>query len=68
MSYDELDLQWLITFYVLAIVGHLKNVSPTFGQMSNRITNVEVTNVTPTIANTIVMRSAFTQDKWHFNY
>ena len=68
MSFDEFDLQWLITFYVLAKVDHLKNVSPTFAQMPNRITNVEVTNVTPTIANTIVMRSAFTQDKWHFNY
>jgi hypothetical protein len=40
--------------YVLAMVGHLKNVSPTFAQMPNRITNVEFTTVSPTIANTML--------------
>ncbi|MDX1941619.1 MAG: hypothetical protein SFU99_13760 [Saprospiraceae bacterium] len=40
--------------YVLAMVGHLKNVSPTFTQMPNRITNVEFTTVSPTIANTML--------------
>ena len=44
----------LITFYVLAMVGHLKNVSPTFAQMPDRITNVEFTTVSPTIANTML--------------
>jgi hypothetical protein len=37
--------------YVLAMVGHLKIVSPTFAQMPDRITNVEFTTVSPTIAN-----------------
>jgi hypothetical protein len=36
------------------MVGHLKNVSPTFAQMVNRITNVELTTVSPTIANTML--------------
>jgi hypothetical protein len=40
--------------YVLAMVGHLKNVSPIFAQMPNRITNVEFTTVSPTIANTML--------------
>lgn len=40
--------------YVLAMVGHLKNVCPTFAQMPNRITNVEFTTVNPTIANTML--------------
>jgi hypothetical protein len=40
--------------YVLAMVGHLKNVSPTFTQMPDRITNVEFTTVIPTIANTML--------------
>jgi hypothetical protein len=43
-----------LTVYVLAMVGHLKNVSPTFAQMPNRITNVEFTTVSPTIANTML--------------
>jgi len=34
--------------------GHLKNVIPRFGQMLNRITNVELTNVSPTIADTML--------------
>ena len=42
------------TFYVLAMVGHLKNVRPAFAQMPNRITNVEFTSVSPTIANTVL--------------
>jgi hypothetical protein len=42
------------TFYVLAMVGHLKNVSPTFAQMPDRSTNVEFTTVSPTIANTML--------------
>jgi hypothetical protein len=37
------------TVYGLAMVGHLKNVSPTFAQKPNRITNVAYT-VSPTIA------------------
>jgi hypothetical protein len=40
--------------YVLAMVGHLKNVSPTFAQMPNRNTNVEFITVCPTIANTML--------------
>ena len=40
---------------VLAMVGHLKNVSPTFAQMPDRITNVEFTTVSPTIANTMLV-------------
>jgi hypothetical protein len=42
------------TVFVLAMVGHLENVSPTFEQMPNRITNVEFTTVSPTIANTML--------------
>jgi hypothetical protein len=34
----------------LAMVGHLKTVSPTFAQKPNRIANVEFTTVCPTIA------------------
>ncbi|MCO5234264.1 MAG: hypothetical protein M9888_11075 [Chitinophagales bacterium] len=44
-----------ITVYVLAMVGHLKNVSPTFAQMPNRITNVEFATVSPAIANTMLL-------------
>jgi hypothetical protein len=40
--------------YVLAMVGHLKNVSPTFAQMPNRFTKVEFTTFSPTIANTML--------------
>jgi hypothetical protein len=40
---------WL-TVNGLAMVGHLENVSPTFAQMPDRITNVESTTVCPTIA------------------
>jgi hypothetical protein len=40
--------------YVLAKVGHLKYVSPTFAQMPNRSTDVEFTTVSPTIANTML--------------
>jgi hypothetical protein len=40
--------------YVLAMVGHLKNVSPTFAQMPNSSTNVEFIPVSPTIANTML--------------
>jgi len=43
-----------ITVYVLAMVGRLKNVSPTFAQMPDRITNVDFTTVSPTIANTML--------------
>jgi hypothetical protein len=45
------DEKWQPTVYVLAMVGHLKIVSPKFAQMPNRITNVEFTTVSPTIAN-----------------
>ena len=43
-----------LTVYVLAMVGNLKNVSPTFAQMPNRITNVEFTTFSPNIANTML--------------
>jgi len=36
------------------MVGHLRNISPTFAQMLDRITNVEFTTVSPTIANTML--------------
>jgi hypothetical protein len=36
------------------MVGLLKNVSPTFAQKPNRITNVEFTTVSPTIANAML--------------
>jgi len=39
-----------ITVNGLAMVGHLKTVSPTLAQKPNRITNVEFTTVCPTIA------------------
>jgi hypothetical protein len=45
--------------YVLAMVGHLKNVSSTLAQMPNRITNVEFTTVSPTIANTMLAVRCF---------
>jgi hypothetical protein len=37
------------------MVGHLENISSTFAQMPNRITNVEFTTVSPTIANTMLV-------------
>jgi len=37
------------------MVGHLKNISPTFKQMPNRNTKVEFTTVSPTIANTMLV-------------
>ena len=40
--------------YVWAMVGHLKNVSPIFAQITNRSTNIEFTTVIPTIANTML--------------
>lgn len=45
--------------YVLAMVGHLENVSPTFAQMPHRITNVEFRTVSPTIANTMLAVRCF---------
>ncbi|WP_176464544.1 hypothetical protein [Flectobacillus sp. BAB-3569] len=45
--------------YVLVMVGHLKNVSPTFEQIPYRITNVEFTTVSPTIANTMLAAALF---------
>ena len=42
------------TVYVLAMVGHLKNVCLTFAQMPDRITTVGFTTVSPTIANTML--------------
>jgi hypothetical protein len=53
------DFSLHTTVYVLAMVGHLKNVSPTFVQMYNRITNVEFTAVSPTIANTMLAVRCF---------
>jgi hypothetical protein len=41
------------------MVGHLKNVSPTFAQMPNRITNVEFTTVCPTIAKPMLPAGLF---------
>ena len=53
-------VQLPLTVYVLAMVGHLKNVSPTFAQMPNRSTNVEFTIVCPIIANTkLAVRCSF---------
>jgi hypothetical protein len=43
----------------LAMVGHLKNVSPTFAQILNRSANVEFTTASPTIANTLLAVRAF---------
>jgi hypothetical protein len=45
--------------YVLAMVGHLKNVSQTFAQKPNRIINVEFTSASPTIANTMLAVRCF---------
>jgi hypothetical protein len=42
---------WRITVYGLAMVVHLKKISPTFAQMPNKSTNIEFTTVCPTIAN-----------------
>ncbi len=53
------------TVYVLAMVGHLKNVSSTFAQMPDRSTNVEFTTVSPTIANTMLaVRLSFYHSVW----
>lgn len=38
----------------MAMVGHLENITPIFAQMSNRITNIEFTAVSPTIVNTML--------------
>jgi hypothetical protein len=46
------------------MVGHLKNVSPTFAQMPNRVTNVEFLIVSPTIANTMLAVRCFVS--WQF--
>jgi len=35
-------------------VGHLKNVNPTLAQVPNRITNIEFTTVSSTIANMLL--------------
>jgi hypothetical protein len=42
----------------LAMLGHLKDVRPTFVQMHNRITNVEFSTISPDIANTM-LRAGF---------
>ena len=39
--------QFCTTVYVLAMVGHLENVSPTFAQMFNRITNAQFSTSAP---------------------
>ena len=54
VTFTYADLRLPPTVYVLAMVGHLKNVSPIFAQMPNRNTNVEFTTVSPTIANTML--------------
>jgi len=41
------------------MVGNLKNVSPISEQMPDRITNVEFTTVSPTIANTMLVAAVF---------
>jgi hypothetical protein len=43
-----------IAIHVLAMVGHLKNFSPTFAQMPNRTTNFEFISVSPTTASTML--------------
>jgi len=48
-----------LTVYGLAMVGHLKNVSPTFAQKPNRITNVEFSNCLPHYCQTDVGGWAF---------
>jgi hypothetical protein len=52
-------LNGLANGYVLAMVEHLKNVSPTFAQMPDRITNVDFIPVSPTIANTMLAVRVF---------
>jgi hypothetical protein len=47
------------TVYGLAMVGHLKNVCPTFAQKPNSSTNVEFTTVCPTIAKPMLAVRAF---------
>jgi hypothetical protein len=37
------------------MVGHLKNLNPTFAQIPNRIKNAEFTTVSPTVANTMLV-------------
>lgn len=49
------------TVYVLAMVGHLKNVSSIFAQMPDRITNVEFAIASPTIANTMLAPVIFSR-------
>jgi len=43
-------VQWQLNGYGLAMVGHLKNVSPALVQKPNSSANVEYTTVCPTIA------------------
>jgi hypothetical protein len=47
------------TFYGLAMVEHLKNVSPTFAKKPNSSTNVEFTTVCPTIAKPMLPAGVF---------
>jgi hypothetical protein len=42
------------SFTYCDIVGHLKNVNPTLAQVPNRITNIEFTTVSSTIANMLL--------------
>ncbi|MEC5395863.1 hypothetical protein [Bergeyella sp. RCAD1439] len=48
--------------YVLAMVGHLKNVSPTFALMPDRSTNVEFITISPTIANTMLVAGLLSKE------
>jgi hypothetical protein len=50
------------------MVGYLKNVSPTFAQMPNRITNVEFTTVSPTIANTMLSAALLSGSYFMFDF
>lgn len=67
-----IKLAWHFTLVhngrVLAMVGHLKNVNSTFAQMFNRITNVEFTTVSPTIANTMLCVRAFVHSTMSYYY
>ena len=45
--------------WVLAMLGHLEIASLTFAEMLNRITKVEYTTVSPTIANTMLAAVGF---------
>jgi hypothetical protein len=53
-SFRGLALEIFTNGYVLAILAHMKYVSPTFTQVPDKITNVAFSTVSPTVANTIL--------------